>query len=185
MMLFKGLIWLALATIAEVPTVVFLWLNLNRERCVYLIPSMLTCDRSSEVMNLVSSMIAFLRSIGSHHVQMFFTPEMVILVIGATRMYRALSTHFTTAYEYAPPSHPHFLFMLTLPYVAQASATQHAANNPTAPPCTVCVQQSPSAKSSLSTGVSSRNGQTKTSVPPSLIAPRLIVILHHLGLIQS
>ena len=38
---------------------------------------------------------------------MFFTPEMVILVIGATRMYRALSTHFTTAYEYAPSFPPH------------------------------------------------------------------------------
>ncbi|KZV75856.1 hypothetical protein PENSPDRAFT_646897 [Peniophora sp. CONT] len=60
----QGLIWLALATIAEVPTVVFVWLNLN------------------QVMNL-----------------MFFTPEMVILVIGATRMYRALSTHFTSAYD--------------------------------------------------------------------------------------
>ena len=54
MMLYQGLIWLALATIAEVPTVVFIWLNLNREcRVVYII-LMLTCDRSVEVMNLVS-----------------------------------------------------------------------------------------------------------------------------------
>ncbi|VDB95601.1 unnamed protein product [Peniophora sp. CBMAI 1063] len=59
----QGLMWLALATIAEVPTVIFLWLNLN------------------QVMNL-----------------MFFTPEMIILVIGATRMYRALSD-FTGAYN--------------------------------------------------------------------------------------
>ncbi|VDC03651.1 unnamed protein product [Peniophora sp. CBMAI 1063] len=56
----QGIVWLLLATIAEVPTVIFLWLNLN------------------QVMNL-----------------MFFAPELIILVIGATRMYRALSTHYT------------------------------------------------------------------------------------------
>ncbi|KZV61459.1 hypothetical protein PENSPDRAFT_293933 [Peniophora sp. CONT] len=72
----QGLMWLALATIAEVPTVVFVWLNLN-------------------LMNV-----------------MFFTPELVILAIGATRMYRALWAHDTAAYdlsaistlEIAPPS---------------------------------------------------------------------------------
>ncbi|KZV75857.1 hypothetical protein PENSPDRAFT_748266 [Peniophora sp. CONT] len=70
----QGLIWLALATIAEVPTVVFVWLNLN------------------QVMNLV-----------------FFTPEMIILVIGATRMYRRLSAHFTAVFDpstgYSSTSH--------------------------------------------------------------------------------
>ena len=37
----QGLIWLALAVIAEVPTVVFLWLNLNgkRDNC----PVVLSC----------------------------------------------------------------------------------------------------------------------------------------------
>ncbi|VDB92260.1 unnamed protein product [Peniophora sp. CBMAI 1063] len=60
----QGLVWLALATVAEVPTVVFVWLNLN------------------QVMNLI-----------------FFTPEMIILVIGATRMYRRLSIHFTTVFD--------------------------------------------------------------------------------------
>lgn len=52
----QGLIWLALATIAEVPAIVFIWLNLN------------------QVMNL-----------------MFLVPEVVIVVISATRMYRTLS----------------------------------------------------------------------------------------------
>ncbi|KZV75846.1 hypothetical protein PENSPDRAFT_748259 [Peniophora sp. CONT] len=56
----QGLVWLLIATLAEVPTVVFLWLNLN------------------QVMNL-----------------MFFAPELIILVIGSTRMYRALSVHYT------------------------------------------------------------------------------------------
>jgi len=59
----QGLLWLTLATIAEVPTVVLLALNLNG------------------VFNIV-----------------FFTPEMIILVIGATRMYRTLS-EYTKSYR--------------------------------------------------------------------------------------
>jgi len=71
----QGLIWIALATVAEAPTVVFLRLNLN------------------QVMNV-----------------MFFTPEQLILVIGATRMYRTLSD-FTKSYNpsgnYSAPNGPH------------------------------------------------------------------------------
>ncbi|KAI0316407.1 hypothetical protein OF83DRAFT_1084284 [Amylostereum chailletii] len=51
----QGLIWLVLATIAEVPSVVFIGLNLNPP------------------MNI-----------------MFLTPQTIILLIGATRMYRGL-----------------------------------------------------------------------------------------------
>ncbi|KZV61461.1 hypothetical protein PENSPDRAFT_294343 [Peniophora sp. CONT] len=60
----QGLIWLALAVLAEAPTVVLLWLNLN------------------PVMN-----------------EVFFAPEMIVLVIGATRMYRMLSLHFTNTHD--------------------------------------------------------------------------------------
>jgi len=59
----QGLIWLALATIAEVPAMVFIWLNLN------------------QIMNL-----------------MFLIPEVVIVTIGATRMYRTLSD-YTKSYR--------------------------------------------------------------------------------------
>ncbi|VDB90043.1 unnamed protein product [Peniophora sp. CBMAI 1063] len=60
----QGIMWLSLATLAELPSVVFIWLNLN------------------QVMNVI-----------------FFTPELIILIIGATRMYRALWAHDTTAYD--------------------------------------------------------------------------------------
>ncbi|KZV75845.1 hypothetical protein PENSPDRAFT_731511 [Peniophora sp. CONT] len=74
----QGLIWLALATIAEVPSMVFVWLNLNRHEPGELIPGGL---------------------------QMFFTPEMIILVVGATRMYRALSSHFTSSDDLSYVNH--------------------------------------------------------------------------------
>ena len=35
--LLQGLIWVALATVAEVPTVVFVWLNLNRAHAALLL----------------------------------------------------------------------------------------------------------------------------------------------------
>ncbi|VDB90040.1 unnamed protein product [Peniophora sp. CBMAI 1063] len=59
----QGLIWLAVATLAEIPTVVLLWLNLN------------------QAMDVI-----------------FFTPEMIIVVVAATRMYRILWSYDPAAY---------------------------------------------------------------------------------------
>ncbi|KAI0312136.1 hypothetical protein OF83DRAFT_685514 [Amylostereum chailletii] len=57
----QGIIWVLLAKVAEVPTVVFLSLNLNAP------------------MDL-----------------MFFLPEMTVLLVGSTRMYRTLSNFMST-----------------------------------------------------------------------------------------
>lgn len=51
-------------------------------------------------MNLVKSFPGI--SMMNHYikdVQMLFAPELIVLVIGATRMYRALSVHFTDTVE--------------------------------------------------------------------------------------
>ncbi|KZV75858.1 hypothetical protein PENSPDRAFT_680834 [Peniophora sp. CONT] len=77
----QGLIWLLLATIAEVPTVVFLWLNLN------------------QVMNLVRLSLSIVMAKILRATQIFFAPELIILVVGSTRMYRALSTHYTDSVD--------------------------------------------------------------------------------------
>ncbi|KAI0315763.1 hypothetical protein OF83DRAFT_1084733 [Amylostereum chailletii] len=61
----QGLVWMVLATVAELPSVIFLSYNFN------------------VAMNL-----------------MFLTPEMTILLVGATRMYRQLSNFLSP--KYAP-----------------------------------------------------------------------------------
>ncbi|KAH9159857.1 hypothetical protein EDB89DRAFT_2082914 [Lactarius sanguifluus] len=115
----QGLLWLVLVTVAEIPTTVFIILNLNGTAFPFVRLRDLICTFSVQI---------------DYFNLMFQTPELIMMAVGASRIYRSLADYssmtdfnwederFWTFHGAAFTSHP--------PTVDGIQLSQHAVGEP-------------------------------------------------------